>query len=166
MKFLELDNVELRNNYLEYLEEIKPKYPKRLYDIFVKAYRFHDYMVVGFNYYAETLFFKERSDKFVLILQSDILSEQRFVKIQFDLLQHVEFNSNTLDKDLSKFNLIGYVGNNSSNKGSSKFEIGRVYYAELGMKEQNVFTFELLTEEGFTLYLAFKKCRILENKLM
>lgn len=166
MEFLELKSSELRKNYLKYMEEMKEKYPKRLYDIFVKEHRFHDYLVIGFNYYAETNFFREKSDKFVLILQSDILNEQRFIKIQFDLLQYVEFNSNTLDKDLSKFNLIGYVENTSSNKGSGKFEIGRVYYAELGIKEQNIFTFELLTEEGFTLYLAFKKCRILENKLM
>lgn len=166
MKFLELENDALRKEYTKHMEDIKKKYPKRLYDVFVKSRRFHDYLIVGFSYRADTAFFKEKSDKLILELQNDIAGEGRFLKIEFDLIQYVKFDSNTLDRDLKKFNPVGYTDFNSVDKGIKKIEIGRLYYAEIGINEQNKFTFEFLSDEGFTLYIVFEKCKILENKLM
>ena len=162
MKFLELDNNEIRGEYLEYMDSIKKKYPKKLYDTFVKSDRFHDYLMLGFRYFADTTFFKEKSDKLILALQSDIADEERFLKIQFDLINYIKFESKSKDLD----ELDWFKQYSTADRGSKKFAIGRVYYSEIGINEEKQFTFELLSEKGFKLYIAFNKCRILENKRM
>ena len=158
----------LNEQYEEHMARIKSKYPKKLYDVYNRMLRFNDASLLGITYNADTMLLRERSDKLVLTILSDNDVGEYLFQLEFDWLKAVKFDSQGVPLtdiwESASMPTVLYQRNLDARAKSNKFTMGEIYYAELGITEQGDFTFEIVTLEGFSLYIVFQKCRVVEKR--
>lgn len=172
MKFLDIPTLAERAQYEEYMERIKIAYPKKLFNTYVKTWRFHDCYIFDISYRADTTYLKVKSDQLVLTLLIDTDVNQYLLKIEFDRIKSIKFDSHGMDiaeiweDGLCPPELIEKMkAKRAASTELENLKIGRIYYAELGVTERNDFTFEFVTEKGFMLHVTFQKCEIEKKKI-
>lgn len=158
----------LNEQYEEHMARIKSKYPKKLYDVYNRMMRFNDASLLGITYNADTMLLRERSDKLILTILSDNDVGEYLFQLEFDWLKSVKFDSQGVSlMDIWKsasMPPVLYQRNLDARAKSNKFTLGDIYYTELDITEQGDFTFELVTLEGFSMYVVFQKCRVVEKR--
>ena len=158
----------LHKQHEAYMAQIKDRYPKKLYDVYNRMFRFNDASLLGITYNADTMLLRERSDKLVLTILSDNDVGEYLFQLELDWLKAVKFDSQGVPLtdiwESASMPTVLYQRNLDARAKSNKFTMGEIYYAELGITEQGDFTFEIVTLEGFSLYIVFQKCRVVEKR--
>ncbi len=144
MIFYELDTDDLQKSYNAHMKKLLGKYPKSLYNLFVKCERFHDYYLKSLALECDSILYKKQHDKIVITFFSDICGAEKYLKIEFSDIVHFEFNSDYYCKYGDYF-------------------IKTIYFSELNIVQDDIYSFEFVLSDGPRFYVEFKKSKVLEN---
>ena len=144
MKYFELETEELTLEYENHLKNLAPKYPKKLYDLFIKHERFHDYYIKKLSLDFENIIFKNQHTKIYLTIISDFVGDEVYLEFEFDKI--VKF----------------YIDSDHYCKYGDYF-LHSIYYTEIGITQDGNFSFELAISDGPKIYFEFGKCKVLKQ---